>query len=354
MANWDDVRILEVGDRALFAGAFPRNTTLFWTGVRPIAAGPGRRNFGFGAVGTLLRAVRGGEFDVIVCYPPLDDPFGTRFLMRLLGRYFVFFPPALLRGCGVLFLRLGAKTPLAVLDTEDGSSVERHNFWLFSRCRAYFKRELPPDVGKVFVKTAHPHVPTARVRRGRFFQEAVGKLRPLSLGVGDEKARRMAALGGEKTADVFFAGALGNSTIRTRGAERLRALGGRGVRVDLAGADLTPDEYAARCAGAWLTWSPEGLGWDCFRHYEAAACGSVPLISQPTIFRCRPLQHGVHCFYYDVEGDGLERAIVEALGDKGRLAEMARAAREFVLRHHTHRALCEYVLEVTLNDSAAP
>ncbi|MDQ2688635.1 MAG: glycosyltransferase, partial [Armatimonadota bacterium] len=150
--------------------------------------------------------------------------------------------------------------------------------------------------------------------------------------------------------DVFFAGALGNSTVRVRGAEQLRGLAARGFGVDLAEPNLPPAEYFARCARAWLTWSPEGLGWDCFRHYEAAACGSVPLVSRPSIHRYQPLQHGVHCVCYDVEGDGLERAITEALGNKERLMAMARAAREHVLRHHTHRRLCEYVIEATLRE----
>lgn len=349
MGEWDDIRILEVGDRALFAGAFPDNTTLLWTGAHKIARTVNRYNFGLGSVGLLRRAMRGEDFDLIVCYPPLDNPLGLRSLLRLLGRHFVFVPGALFRSSGVLFLRGASQTPLAVLDTEDAGAIGRHNFFLFSRCRTYFKRELPPDYWKAFAGTAHPHVPTARVRRSRRLQDGVAKLRPLSLGISEAKVQQTKGLAPEKTTDVFFAGALANSTVRARGAEQLRALSERGVCVDLAEPDLPPAEYFARCARAWLTWSPEGLGWDCFRHYEAAACGSVPLISPPTIYRYQPLKNGAHCVYYDVEGDGLETAIVQALRDKPRLTAMAQAAREHVLRHHTHRRLCEYVLETTLN-----
>lgn len=350
MQNWADIRILEIGDRALFSETFPENTTLLWTGLHKIAAASRRYNFGPGSMSQLFKAIRGDEFDLIVCYPPLDDPFCLRFLLRLLGKYFVLFPPALFRSSGALWLRGTLKTPLAVMDTEDTSVVERHNFFLLPKCRAYFKRELPLDYGKVFAGTAHPHLPPARIRRSRFFQESVAKLRPLSLGIGQDKLAQIENLAvvPEKTTDVFFAGALGNSTVRTRGAEQLRGLSARGCRVDLAAPNLPPAEYFARCARAWLTWSPEGLGWDCFRHYEAAACGSVPLVSRPSIFRYQPLQHGVHCVCYDVEGDGLERAISEALGDKERLRVMAQAAREHVLRYHTHRRLCEYVIETTV------
>jgi len=351
--RFDDLRILEIGDRALFAGAFPDNTFLLWTGIRKIAAGTRQMNFGLAGAWFLRRALREDRFDVIVCHAPLHDPLGARWILRLLGRYVFLFPPHHFRTCGVLFLRAvsGPKTPLAVLDTEDSPAVNRHNFFLFPRCRTYFKRELPPDHGKVFFKTLHPDLPTIRVRRSKFFRQSVARLRPISLGIADAKARQI--LEGqpvpvEKTADVFFAGALDNSLVRARGTEQLRQLQSEGYVVDLAEPNLPLDEYLARCARAWLAWSPEGLGWDCFRHYEAAVCGAVPVLSRPTIYRHRPLQHGVHCVYYDVEGDGLRTAIVDALGDKARLSAMAQAARAHVLAHHTHRRLCEYVLETVL------
>ena len=132
--------------------------------------------------------------------------------------------------------------------------------------------------------------------------------------------------------------------------EQLRALRDAGYRVDLAEPTLSPDDYFARSARAWLTWSPEGFGWDCFRHYEASACRSVPVLSAPTIYRHQPLREGVHAFYYDAEGDGLTRTLRQALKDKKRLTAMANAARDHVLHHHTQRRLCEYVLRTTLPD----
>ena len=351
--RWQRLKILEIGDRSLFADNFPENTLQLWTGARKIAAGPHRRNFGPGESIMLLRALRDARFDLIVCYPPLDDPLSLRSLFRLLGRAGPRFPSALFRGCAVKFLRAGTATPLVVLDTEDSAPVERHNFFLLPLCRIYYKRELPPDHWKVFVKTAHPHIPTARVRRSRRLRDAVAKMRPLSLGISEEKVRLTQGLDPEKTTDIFFAGALSNSHVRSQGLRQLERLREQGCRVDIAGTDLPQAEYFARCARAWLTWSPEGYGWDCFRHYEAGACGSVPVISQPTIFRHEPLREGVHCFYYDTEGDGLETVVRKALSDKEQLATMARAAREHVLRHHTQRRLCEYVLDTSLGDVGA-
>src|SRR5439155_445835 len=82
-------------------------------------------------------------------------------------------------------------------------------------------------------------------------------------------------------------------------------------------------EFLERCARAWLVWAPEGFGWDCFRSYEAAVCGSVPLMNRPTIERYQPLIEGVHALYYDVEPGELGRAVMAALADRDRLVAIA-------------------------------
>ena len=96
-------------------------------------------------------------------------------------------------------------------------------------------------------------------------------------------------------------------------------------------------------AEARLVWSPEGLGWDCFRHYEAAAAWSVPLINTPPIERHAPLEDGKHCFLYDVSG-GMAPRIREALADPARLERMAAEARAHVLATATPKAICRYVV----------
>ena len=85
--------------------------------------------------------------------------------------------------------------------------------------------------------------------------------------------------------------------------------------VDIADRRLSQTEYWKRMSQAWLTWSPEGLGWDCFRHYEAPLAGSIPVINSPTIVRYVPLIDGVHAFYYQPDDPkvlviGLRRLLV--------------------------------------------
>ena len=94
-----------------------------------------------------------------------------------------------------------------------------------------------------------------------------------------------------------------------------------------------------RMAAAWLVWSPEGIGWECYRHHESAFAGAVPVINEPPVLRALPYEGETECFYYQAEGDGLEQTIIRALKDKDRLRAMAARARERVLEQHTRRAL---------------
>ena len=147
-----------------------------------------------------------------------------------------------------------------------------------------------------------------------------------------------------KTTDVFFAGDVSpNSSIRTEGLRELLALRDEGIVVDWPEQRITHAEFTKRLAGAWLSWSPSGYGWDCYRHYESGLLGTVAMINFPTIRRHAPLEHGKHCLYYAPEPGGLATAVRNALADKAKLEQMAAAARQHVLDHHTARARVEYV-----------
>jgi glycosyltransferase involved in cell wall biosynthesis len=242
--------------------------------------------------------------------------------------------------------------PIAVWDWEDSPFIFRHNQFLLDRATLFFKRELPIDHWRVFMRTVHERLPTPRFRLLEKQRRRVAKLRPISLGLprGREAlpaARPVAA--DQKTSDVFFAGRVaGSSTVRERGLAELNALRGSGIRVDIPETPLPLDEYLARMARSWLTWSPEGYGYDCFRTYEAAICGSVPILNRQTVERHKPLRDGEHCFYYDVEEGNLAETITRALCNRDRLSQMARAARDLVLNDHTPAALARHIAETTL------
>ncbi|HZI31445.1 MAG TPA: glycosyltransferase, partial [Candidatus Binatia bacterium] len=150
-----------------------------------------------------------------------------------------------------------------------------------------------------------------------------------------------------KKTDVFFAGDLQNRPNRRAGMKQLEQLRAEGYAIDIAQEKLPREEFLRRCAQAYIVWSPEGFGWDCFRHYEIALLGSVPLMMSPTIHRYAPFMDNEHAVYYCVEGDHLAVRVRQALQNRSRLVEMGQAARQHVLRWHTHEALSRYVIEET-------
>src|SRR6185437_8312425 len=250
------------------------------------------------------------------------------------------------RALGPELLRRPAHAKLIVLDHEDLPLINRDNLFLLDRCDLWFKRELPADRWRVFTRTAHAQLPTPRFRSDRRHAGWVEKLRPLSIGLPLSAEGLLPIPPAEKRADVFFSGRVeGSSTLRARGLAELKALAGQGVTLDIPDAPLPQPEFYARCAAAHLVWSPEGLGWDCFRHYEAPACGSVPLINTPPLDRHAPLIGGEQALYYDVEPGGLTRAVAAALADKPALARIASAGQAHVMTHHTPTALAKYVVE---------
>jgi len=346
------LRFVEIGPTPILKSVFPAQTEYFSTFIEAESEDHthGKRLVSFGTAAPILRALRQGSLALIACHPTFFSPWNWRALIRLIShRRALRGHLSLSRWLGPQFLRFPVSAPIAVLDYEDIPVINRNNFFLLDRCRSYFKRELPVDRWRVFLKTGHANLPTPRFRHLQRYQRWLAKLQPLSLGLPMLQQSLLPERPMEKPVDVFFSGRIdGSSSIRSRGLAELHALHGNGVQVDIADRPLPSDEYYRRCARAWLVWSPEGLGWDCFRHYEAPACWSVPVMNQPTIERYSPLIAGAHAIYYDVEPGGLTRAIISALDDKPRLAQIAQAARDYVIAHHTQSAIAHYVVSKTL------
>jgi hypothetical protein len=354
------LRLLEIGDKPLVKDAFPDQTVYFSTYFTHAPSEPdkGRYSVSPATLPILWRAVRDPALSLIVCHPTFFAPWDVRWLSRaLFDRRSLRGHVPVARAFGPQLLRGSIAAPLAVLDHEDLPVINRNNFFLLDKCRAYFKRELPVDRWRVFLKTGHANLPTARFRREPRNIERIAKLRPISLGLPFRAQDLVAAADVEKTADVFFAGKVhDSSSLRLAGLAELVGLRAQGIRVDVADTILPRAEFYRRCASAWLTWSPEGYGWDCMRHYEALACGSVPIINYPSIERHRPLIAGEHVFFYGVEAGGLSDTIRNALPDKSRLARMAENGRAHVLAHHSPAALARHIVETTLRlgDSNPP
>jgi glycosyltransferase involved in cell wall biosynthesis len=240
--------------------------------------------------------------------------------------------------------------PIAVLDMNDAFIVGSHNFFLLDKAAAAFKRELPVDRWHILCHSAHPALPTRRIRRNRRWNERLAKIRPISLPAaridtgllwkGDHP---------EKTTDVFFVGEVAeNSWVRRVGLPELEALREKGLRIDIPQDRLPHDEFLRRLSSAWLAWSPSGYSWECYRTAEAAQCLTVPVLNYPTVERHAPLREHEHVLLYDVSPGSLSSAIERGLSDKPRLRQMAAEARGHVREFHLQGAMVDYVIDETL------
>ena len=345
-------KILEIGDNYYFKAQYPQRTTLLWTGLklprdRTLVDGlatPGR-------VSSELRAAARGRYDAVVVYPMRYTAWHPRYWARAL-----FNPPfapwaALTRAAGVSLLRFARKppVPLVAIDMDDSFNLPRAGLFLLDKADVFLKRELPVDRWQMLSGPLHAHIPTSRFRRSEKWRARIAAIQPIGLPQWMIEPTLTMGPPPGKTADLFFAGAIeGNSTVREAGLAELERLKARGFVVDHPKEPLDYDQYQRRMASAWLAWSPEGRGWHCNRHYEAALVQTVPIMNYPTVLRHAPLEQGTHALYYAPEPGGLEAAVLAALSDKEQLRRMALAARDHAMAHHTRKAYCDHILRLAL------
>ena len=347
-----DLKILEVGEFSLFKRTLPDQTTLVFTGQNPARVSDiDHRLFSPSLLPRLNRELARGSWDIAICHAPVRPLWDRRHgfavalksMLRRLAR-----PQTL----GVGMVKPPSGIPLIMLDMNDEPSIPAHNLPLLDRALLCFKRELPLDFAKCFLDVT-PALRTHRaVMASPFVQRNLAKLRPIAPALEEATVKLALATKAAKETDVFFAGTI-NSTLRARGLPVLAALAQEGLRVDVCEGGLPPADYLARCARSWLTWSPEGYGWECLRHYESSLCLSVPVLSPPGIYRYQSLRDREHAFVYPAEGDGLRQTILAALADRPVLASMAEAARAHVLAHHTHRRIVDHMLSESLSAMAS-
>jgi len=300
---------------------------------------------------TLIKRLKAGYYDLVIYHitakmrAPWDrnrtwarvffDVFyGTFFQFHKIGwNYFHWF----FRGTSI---------PLIVIDTQDAPRISKSESYWLDRCRFWFMRELAPNYMNLFLNMDKRCGDATNIGRQPILRRSFSKIEPFSLGFHLSDFKNIEKIDpSKKIHDIFYVGANHTTTVRQHGIEEMRALRAAGYRVYLPEQRLSKSDFLQACAQSWLVWSPEGQGWDCFRHYEALMCHSVPLINLPTIERLWPFRHGEHCLYYGPEKGGLTQAVKEALQDREALVKIAERGREYIIQHHTRSQLARHVLE---------
>jgi hypothetical protein len=235
-------------------------------------------------------------------------------------------------------------TPLYLLDGMDRTVIDNAAFRFLPRCTRYYKRELPSNIINAFLYTTAKAESPDGILRSATFRAWAEKLRPISLGISDEKFRAASAIEVEKTIDVFFAGEFRGRPVREAGRAALQQLQADGFRIHISEDRYPEEQFHTLCAQSLLCWSPEGFGADCYRHYEIGACGSVPLRKHTSILPYAPMRDGVECFYYIHETFDLYDVARRALADRDRLRQIGLQARQRVHDFHRFSTLAQYIL----------
>jgi len=253
--------------------------------------------------------------------------------------------------------------PIALVNRSDQGRIPLGSDWFFRRSHLCFVRELNPllefALADLFTPSGGNPQANRRARRILSWADSgcptvrdTAKLRPISLGLPDPA--RLPAPNREKKYDVFFAGDLHEKGLRGRLVEECRRHAeSRNWRLCLR-ERLGREEFWKTLSESRLCLSPPGMGWDCWRHYEAMGLGAVPMMPYPTILQHHPPIDGEHCFYFAPELGGLTRALDHAFSTPTRLPHMAGAGRDLVLQHHTFPKLRDYVINETLAASSRP
>lgn len=339
----NELNVLEIG-RPYVKHAIP-NTRCFASTITACVHGTV-----FEPIGKLSAALHDPSVDLVVCHPPRQTPWSLDWWIRHIGHRNIlkgYLPLTSLIAPQIL--RIDHKKPVAIVDLDDSHLIRSCDHYLWDRSVAWFKRELPLDRWRVFMRKSQDSYPTLRFRKQPRNRERIAKLYPIPLGhkIGIEADFPTSIQ--PKTSDVFWSGLTeGSSYVREQGLKQLNKLKALGYQIDVPESSLPRSEFFQRAANAYLVWSPEGYGWDCFRHYEAPMCWSVPLMNRPTIELHRPFIHNEHALYYDVQGDHLCETVVEALNDRDRLVSMAIQARQHVVDSHQLSAVTRYIVDTTL------
>jgi len=353
------MKVLEIGEHFLFHMADANRSDFFLaTSKANYGADWKPRILSLPNLIRIFYRVARNRYDLVVIHPPHypwwhPRSFFAAFKFTVLKGQPQKFPGILFSTLAQSLLRFLPSCRMVAIDMSDHYGIPRHHFYLLDRARYYFKREFPVDKWLVFYRTGHRSMPTVNFRGKAKWRRRLARIRPIALASPDSVFSSAAShSGAKKKTDIFFAGqTFAANSVREEGIGQLMALRRRGVKVDIPDGPLSLDDFHKRCSEAWLTWSPAGFGWECIRHAEAPAAGSVPVINAPTVNRHMPLRHGEHCFFYNPdEGDGLERAVIEALSDKRRLYRMTKAAQAHVMHHHTLNALCNHVIDTAFDD----
>jgi hypothetical protein len=320
----------------------------------------------WGRLWDLRRRLERGEFDLVLSGPIQNSPWprNKQLATRLAqaARYFTYkhrmldtyWAPWLLGG------KLRGKIPFAVTDYLDTSYVLPKDFPLLAACTLYFKVNL-------YFWPRRSLMPLETFMSIRRVTGFTPKLRPLSHGLALRNMPKQVRPMRERDIDLCVTGTIhpkrseGDinpfpeytlNPIRQEIYERCQKLKDR-YKVVCVDGILSGPEYLEMLQRSKLFVCMESFGCETGRLFDVASAGAVPLVNWSYAQHYRQFQPNVHAIYFSLIGDDFERVVAEALARPDQLAEIAQAARAFMIEYKDCPKIGDYVIEETLRAHAA-
>ncbi|CAO4148897.1 CgeB family protein [Methylorubrum extorquens] len=295
------------------------------------------------------RACLAQDYDIVVarCVGPVNSAghaYPVHAALSLIGLAF--------RGL-VLFAARDPRVRLAVLDVTDHLTIHPRDRAFLRRCDLFFKRELAANPWNTLETVLPRGACAGHARQDPACLALRAKLRPFALGI-EATALKTPIPASARSYDLFYAGSAQGIAFREAVSGVLPRLAARGWRIHAPTHRLSPEAFAEAITRSRFCLSPGGVGWDCYRHYEVASLGSVPIFDTRPLTGIEPFLHGREGFYLDPQED-LERALDQLLRtDDAGVDRMTSAAQALVERVYTFDALARYVIAETLALGPSP
>lgn len=261
--------------------------------------------------------------------------------------------------------KLSQFAPIVAIEMADLSYLTLENLEILRESCFYFKREIPynrfalftvrhfTSKGREFINQEITNDSNQKSILGSWKEKQgllhhlIEKVHSIPLGIENSK---YAALKQQRAAtqdiDVLFLGEITN-TLRKTGMEQLQEFASRSCWNIVIKQGVPFNEYCCMIARSKITISIAGGGWDCFRHYEAVALGSVPLINKPTIDAVWWHSMPEEVFFENTFSNFTAR-IEQLLNDEQLRKTCLATLEQQVEQHMLHSKIVEYIVSTSL------
>jgi len=238
---------------------------------------------------------------------------------------------------------LAKYVPVVGVDIRDASCLMPKNRTILEKSNVYFKRELPFD--RFFMYYPDRLTPWNEKRKKllSYFSKVYG----IPLGIEDDKYLELKNKRTySKEIDILYVGTITN-TLRKTALDYLEKLSNNTKWKIVIKESVPFDEYCDLTSKSKITLSIAGSRWECFRHYEAIALGSLPMLNKPTIDAV--WWHDMpEAIYFENTFVDFETKLKEILNNDNMWQKCFENMEKRIENYMLHSKLVEYIVNTSL------